>query len=244
MQAASGRSEQTTLARGVAVVSAERVRLFHCHSGGFEQLHAWEIELADLDWRERKAQRPTAPGGGTMVSAAGHDQHDRRLESNRRRFVRQAGELARASAGDRGWCQLLVFGDERYAEPFAEGFAAACELRHVDSADLIGQPSREIAERVEGLLPALDREREHSLIERVKEAAYAEGRSSFGPQETLQALEEGRVEHLLYDAEREDGDVERMVELAASTGATVTPLEGESAAELSEQDGVAALLRY
>ena len=114
-----------------------------------------------------------------------------------------------------------------------------------------------IERRIEGLLPELNRSREEEVIERIKEAAYAEGRSSLGVEETFQALTEGRVEHLIYDADRDyaaveldpvaasglDGKplIERMVELALSSGAEITPVEGESAQELAQQGGVAAL---
>jgi hypothetical protein len=78
---------------------------------------------------------------------------------------------------------------------------------------------------------------------------------------TLRALVEGRVEHLVYDVERDYPDLdlgdpalqatakglptrERMIELALSTSARITPIEGDAARELDERDGVAALLRY
>jgi hypothetical protein len=35
-----------------------------------------------------------------------------------------------------------------------------------------------------------------------------------------------------------------MVELALGSGAAITPVEGDSAAAIAEQDGVVALLRY
>ena len=73
-------------------------------------------------------------------------------------------------------------------------------LRHLEQTDLISEPTAQIERRVEQMLPELNRERERLMIERIKEAAYAEGRSSLGVHETLQALEEGRVEHLVYDA--------------------------------------------
>ena len=38
--------------------------------------------------------------------------------------------------------------------------------------------------------------------------------------------------------------IERMIELALSTSAAITPVEGESAESLDEQGGVIALLRY
>ncbi len=229
---------------GVAALSAERVRLFDWRLARFEQLHDWELSLFNLDWRERKAPSPARPTGGRFVSSAGRDQHDQRIEANRRRFARQTGGLARLSVGRRGWRQLLVFGDQRYAGPFSEGFADRCALHHLESADLVAQPTRLIAERVERLLPGLNRERERALIERITEAAYAEARSSFGAQETLQALEQGRVEHLVYDAGLQGAEVESMVDLALASGAAVTPVEGESASALERRGGVAALLRY
>jgi Bacterial archaeo-eukaryotic release factor family 5 len=244
---------------GVAAVSSERVRLFDWKLGHAEQLHDWELELFALDWRERKAQVPRDPARGQAVTSSGRDQYDERLEANRERFGKQTGELARREAKDRGWRWLLAFGDERYAREFGAGFRDSEGLRHVAQADVISEPTAKIEARVEALLPELNRERERSLIERIKDAAYAQARSAFGPLETMQALEEGRVEHLVYDAEREFPEqavaegrppadelppIERMVELALSTSAAVTPVEGESAAELTEQDGVIALLRY
>ena len=229
---------------GVAVVSAERVRLFHSFLGRLEQLHDWELELLSLDWRERKAPVSRDPGAGQMVSSAGRDQYEQRLESNRERFAHQTGGLARESARKYDWPQVLSFGDERYVRKFEEGLAGDCELRQIESADLIGLPTDKISDRVGARRPALNRSRERELIERVKDAAFGEARSALGKQETLQALEEGRVEHLLFDAEGEQGDIEQMIELAVTTGAAITPVEEESAAELSDQGGVAALLRY
>jgi hypothetical protein len=243
---------------GIAVLSSERGRLFHWSLGNIETLHEWELELFSGDWRERKAKVSRDPAG-EAVSAAGRDQYSQRLESNRERFAHQTGELTRTEVGRRSWRNVLLFGDERYVGPFARGFADRCELSHVDSVDLIAEPTHQIEERVERLLPGLRRDRELALIARVKDAAFAEARSSLGVQETVQALAEGRVEHLLYDPERDyNGEVpseasagspelplvERMIELALSTGAAITPVSDESAEALREQGGVAALLRY
>ena len=86
-----------------------------------------------------------------------------------------------------------------------------------------------------------------------------------GPQETLEALVQGRVDHLLFDAERDyrgrgieqglayggpaagvDGPpvAELMIEQALETDAESPPRGGEAAAALDEHDGVVALLRY
>ncbi len=246
--------------RGIAAVSSERVRLIDWRLGRSEQLHDWELEYFGEDWRERKAEKPHDPARQSAVSAAGRDQYNQRLEHNRERFAEQTGELARTESKKRGWVQLLAFGDERYVRPFERGFADGGELRHAAEADLIAEPVAKIERRIEQILPDFNRDRERALIERIKEAAFAEGRSALGIQETLQALGEGRVEHLVYDAERDYPDpglpseepaapdgvpvLERMIELAISTGAAITPVEGESAAALADQGGVVALLRY
>ncbi len=229
---------------GVAAVSAERVRVLASHLGRMEELHDWELELFSGDWRERKAPSPRHPTGGRLVSSAGRDQHDQRVEANRERFVRQAGDEAQASAGNGAWRQLLVFGDQRYAEHFADGFAERCELRHVERTDLVAQPTSLIAERVNALLPELNRDRERTLIDRIGDAAYAEGRSAFGADEAIEALGHGRVEHLVYDARLKAVQVEPMIELALGTGAAITPVEGDNAIALEPRGGVVALLRY
>jgi hypothetical protein len=243
---------------GIAAVSSERVRLFDWRFGQARRIHAWEIELFSGDWRERKARRSRS-AAGPAVSAAGRDQHDQRLEANRARFAHQTGKLAGAEASRRGWRELLTFGDERYAHRFAEGYARRTELRHVDSSDLISEPTHRIEERVELLLPGLNRERDLALIEAIKDAAFKGARSALGVQETLQALAEGRVEHLVLDPDRDyeaivDEEpapgsielplVERMIELAVSSGAVITVASPGSARALDPQGGVAALLRY
>ena len=244
---------------GIALASSERIRLLQWQLGRVSELHDWEAELADEDWRERKAERPD-PARGTATSASGRDQYDQRLEANRERFATQTGSSLAVEAKRHRWRLLLLFGDERYAGKLEEGFGGACPVRHVDQSDLVSEPVAAIEQRAEGLVTELNRERELGLIERIREAAYAEGRSALGPQETAQTLVEGRVEHLVYDADRDYSEVDLdldgldrppnlpladwLIELALSTGAEVTPVEGEAAGGLADQDGVAALLRY
>lgn len=240
---------------GVATVSSERIRLLDWRLGRIEELHDWELSYFGDDWRERKSERPRDPARGEGVSASGHDRHHQRLEANRERFADQAGRLAHGESRGRGWRTVLVFGDQRYVSRFTNGLGGDSPVVRIDR-DLVSEPRSAIERAVEQALPDLNRRRETELIDRIREAAYMEGRSSLGPQETLQALGEGRVEHLVYDAGREyegperanaggaNGLIERMVEMAFATGAKVTPVEGESARGLDTQDGVAALLRY
>ena len=57
---------------------------------------------------------PRDPARGQAVSASGRDLYDERLEANRERFAKQAGELARAEAKEHGW-RSLAYGEKHEA---------------------------------------------------------------------------------------------------------------------------------
>ena len=249
---------------GAAAVSGDQVRLWEWELGRLSEVDDWEI-LTTGDWRERKAQRPSDPARFHGPGASGREQHDQRLEAHRERFLKDAGGRTTARAGERGWRDLLVFGENEHVRRYADALDSR-EPRHVHSKNVVSEPTSRIAGRVEALIPDLNRERELKLVETVKESAYSgKERASLGPQETIEALLQGRVEHLLFDAERDYtghgieeglayegpplGDdglpvAELMIERALETGARITPLEGTAAAALDEHSGVAALLRY
>jgi hypothetical protein len=242
---------------GVAAVSAERVRLLRWELGALEELADWTIELMSLDWRERKAQRPGDPARVQGGKASGRDQHEQRLEHNRERFLREAGKLA-ADRIEPGDAELLVFGDTAHAREFISG--AGDRARPGRDSNVISMPLAELTELVTEVLAALKQEREMELARRVKAEAAGGSRAAAGAQETFQALDQGRVAHLLYDSSRElpldPGEppattghnrlslAEHMVGLALATDARITPVEGEAAEALDEVGGVAALLRY
>jgi hypothetical protein len=237
-------------ARGAAVLSAERVRLLEWSLGRVEELEDWGLELFSLDWRERKAQRVSHPTRAQWTASSGRDQFAQRLDANRGRFLREVGRLVAARARDRRWRELVAIGDAELCPHFADGLGNATELHRVDG-DLIAAPTGEILERLDHEVERLNRARELALLERALAAAHAEGlHGALGARQTLQALEQGRVAHLLIDAERDqpgDGGLplaERMIGMALETGAEVTPVEGTAAERLNRHDGVAALLRY
>ena len=249
---------------GVAAVSGDQVRLWEWELGVLSEVDDWEI-LTTGDWKERKAQRSSDPARVQGAKASGREQHDQRVGAHRERFLKESGGRTSAQAAERRWRDLLVFGENEHVVRFTHALNSR-EPRHVHGKNVVSEPSSRIAERVEALLPELNREREMSLVEMVKDSAYSgRSRGSLGPQETLEALREGRVEHLLFDADRdyrghgieeglayegpplgEDGlpVAELLIERALQTGAGITPLEGDAAAALEEHGGVAALLRY
>lgn len=246
----------------IAALSSERVRLFDFAAGRVEEARAFELETFELDWRERKAQRVVHPSRGQGASASGKDQFGQRLDANRERFVKQAGEQARTWIAEAGGPDLLVFGDRALASRFAAEIKDGVEVRFVEETDLISEPTHQIAARVLEALPAIDRERQRDLAERALNDARAGGRASLGVEETAQALAEGRVDRLLVDADRglggraelaeplgisqaEAAEIgEWMIGTALRTSASVIPLRDEASELLADEEGVAGMLRY
>jgi hypothetical protein len=231
-------------ARGVAVVSAERVRLLRCADGVLEELEDWELSLFSLDWRERKSQSTNNPARAQGVSASGHDQYGERLEHNRQRFLGECGELAARALEKNGLEETIVFGPAKDAEAFEHGFnAAKAKVVRGSDADLISVPTGQLGEVVAEAIERLDGERARAVVERALGEAKGGSRGSAGIQETREALGEGRVDHLVLDGAL-DGDVESLLRAAFAGSAQVTIVRDELAEPLAEAEGVAAILRY
>src|SRR6266511_4302956 len=202
------------------------------------------------------------PGQYEGASASGRDQFGQRLEANRRRFLREVGEKVGAEAASREWRHLIAFGSDEHTREVQAGLGASGQRLHTVAHDLISAKDREIAERVKATVQELNRAREMELVQELEEAIGSAKGAALGPQEVLEALAQGRVRHLIFDADRDyagrpldahitgdgaDGDTpvaERMVELAVATGADITPVEDGPASKLAPHDGAAALLRY
>jgi len=230
--------------RGVALTSAERVRLLEWAPGHLEELHRWELSVFSGDWRERKAPRVADPARAQAVSAAGRDQYDQRLEDSRHRFLGECGRLAAPLASERGWRQLLVFGAAEHVRDLRHGVpASALAVEAGDDADLISEPLAKLEQPIAAAAERLDDARDRELVELALEQTRGGMRGAAGPQETEAALGEARVERLVLDAARADGS-EALVQAALASGAGVSAVTGEAAELLSTVDGIAALLRY
>jgi hypothetical protein len=231
-------------ARGVALVSSEGVRLLRCVEGALDELEDWELSIFSLDWRERKSQSANDPARAQGVSSSGHDQFDERLEHNRRRFLVECGELAARRLGEDGLAQVVVFGPAKDVESFNAGFGSAkAEPSHCGEQELISTPKGKLSEVVTGAIERLDSERDRALVERALGEAKGGSRGSAGIEETREALLEGRVDHLVFDA-AVDADREQLIRAALAGSAQVTIVSDELAEPLAEVGGVAAILRY
>jgi Bacterial archaeo-eukaryotic release factor family 10 len=220
-------------ARGVALISSERVRLLRCAEAALEEVEDWELSIFSLDWRERKS-----------ASSSGHDQFGERLDHNRQRFLAECGGLATRRLERDGLDQVVVFGHAKDVESFNAGFGSArVKLAPGGEQDLISVPKGQLSEVVADVIERLDSERDRALVERVLGEVNGGSRGSAGIQETREALLEGRVDHLVLDATI-DGDREQLVRAALAGSAQVTIVRDELAQPLADAEGVAAILRY
>jgi hypothetical protein len=231
-------------ARGVALLSSERVRLLRSADGALEEVEDWELSVTMLDWRERKSQSTNNPARAQGVSASGHDQYGERLEHNRQRFLAECGELAGRVLEENGVGEAIVFGPAKDAECFEHGFSAAkARVVRGGDADLISVPKGNLGETVGAAIERLDGERDRTVVERAVSEAKGGSRGSAGLQETKEALAEGRVDHLVFDGAL-NGDVESLLRAAFAGSAQVTIVRDELADPLADAEGVAAILRY
>jgi hypothetical protein len=235
---------------GVLAVSAERVRLYQWALGTLSDIQDWEAVLFMPDWREQKSQSSPDPAKVQGASASGHDQFDQRLDANRERFLEQVGGLVAREAHDRRWRSVFAFGDRHQVDQLGEGLGQDVALERAAEADLISETDRgELLRRIEAAIDDANRRRELELVKAAIDAAMTpNGRGAAGLSEIEQSLTQGRVRHLIFDAESAEKDVTEMeddlVEAALRTSAEVTPVEGAAAEALREHGGVAALLRY
>jgi hypothetical protein len=250
-------------ARGVALVSAERVHLLEWSPGHLEELHRWELSLFSGGWREGKAQRVPDPARAQAVSASGRDQFGERMADNRHRFLGECRGLALQAGSARGWERIIAFGPAQHVEAFRDRAGSTSPTLELGGEmDLISKPLGQLEAPVTEAIGRLDAERGRQLAERALEEARGGVRGTAGPQETSAALDEGRVERLVLDAGlaagaasapvlREEAPgrggeagAEALVKLALASGADVVTISGEAAELLAPVDGVAALLRY
>ncbi|HEX2359077.1 MAG TPA: VLRF1 family aeRF1-type release factor [Solirubrobacterales bacterium] len=255
---------------GAVVISREAVRVFEWEMGLIEELeHRRDEELDRVDPPDRGTRMGSArgrPSKGIPRSGVGPDIEER-TEADVERFLKRTGEGLARLAGERGWRELLVFGEKVRFEQLAHGFPKAHRPLLCEDRDLINDELEDIEARIEAGVTEFNRRREIDLVARAREAALSpNGHGCAGVPDTLEALRNARVEHLVLSGEplahaeppptnpnESEPPVdpigsevvqEALIEQALLTGAKVTPTEREAEVELTRLGGVAALLRY
>lgn len=229
--------------RGVAIVSLEQVRLLLFAEGELSEIEHWELEVTSLDWRERKVRTGGDPSGG-RGGPSGKDEYGDRLDHNRHKFLGEAGALVGRALEERGIGRALAFGPANDLESFEAGLnAPKVKLTAAGDADLISTPTGRLHDTVAAAVENADAERESRLVTATLEEARGGSRGATGLQETREAIAEGRVERLVFDAAL-GAEAEQLVRGALAASAKITVVHGAAAAALAPAEGVAAVLRY
>ena len=246
---------------GVILVSGELIRVVH-----IEQAEATEPENSSFalslgDWRPFGGSAGGSPERGVLSTS--HEEHYRaRVEAQRERLFATAAMETAMRLEALGWERIVLVAEGQVASRFREALPARMRECVIAEADLnlVGEELTVIADTVEPLIEAAWRRRAQELAALARERASGGGAAALGPQETLGALAEGRVDHLLIDPDHDFSSAagmipasiggpaellgERAVESAIATAAQVTVLSGDASATLRDVDRMAALLRY
>ena len=243
------------------LVSGDVVRLL-----GIEQAEPTEpenstFELELGDWRPFGGTAAGSPGRG-VLGTSHQESYEARVEAQRDQLFAGAAAETGKRLEQLGWERIVIVSETQVAARFRAALPPIVGERVIAESDLnlVGEDPHVIAEALEPLIEGAWLARAAQLAGLARERAQAGGAAAVGALETLTALAEGRVEHLILDV---DGDFsavadmvpagiggpaellgERAVEAAVATGAEVTALAAEDSKALAEAGGIAALLRY
>ena len=173
---------------GVALFDAERFRFFVSApmgelGAGSDGESSGFFEEVDLDPSE-----PYPRGGGsTDMDAAGRVQQE-----NIHRFFKQMGELTRDLAFRNGVRHLILAGPKERTSEFRDALPQEVRERVVAEDNAPSEaPGGELYDRLEEAYERSEREREADLISQARE------RGVRGVKSTVEALQEGRVYHVI-----------------------------------------------
>lgn len=258
---------------GAVSVSPDELKLVDTRFGEAAPVGAIAVLFEAEEQRMLRGPASTVPGMPHHGNSQ-QDLYERREGDKLVRFLRTVGPQVAEHVERRDWDYLAITGDPVLVNAVREGLPPRLPAEVI----CLDHPVNSLgpAKLAATVAPAVDeaRSRRHrALAEQARDHALAANTGAYGLGETLGALQEGRVAHLLLAADRSwtggstpDGflvpdreippgvdpdDVrpephlaERMIELAFREGGEVTVLTEQEAAPLAEADGVAALLRW
>ena len=248
-------------ATGVVLVGGDSVRLLQIRAGHIDEPDDSTYELSLGDWRPFKAYASANPARGQQTVS--HQEHyEARVEEQRGKLFETAAEATAKRAEGLGWERIVIAAEGQVATRFQAALPEQLRRRVITTLDHnVGHEDfAAIATLLEPHLDASWLERTRQAIAGAHERASAGGAGAIGPQETLEALAEGRVDHLILDPDHDfssfagsipasiDGPrsmlAERAVEAAIAAGGRVSTLPVSDSKELLDADGMVALLRY
>jgi hypothetical protein len=246
---------------GVVLVGGDLIRIVQIEQAEATEPENSSFELSLGDWRPFGGSAGGSPERGLQITS--HEERYRaRVEAQRDRLFETAATETAVRLEALGWERVVVIAEGQVASRFRAALPGSVRERIVaeDDLNLVGGELSVIADTVEPLIEEAWQRRTDALARLASERAKSGGTATLGPQETLGALAEGRVDHLLIDPDHDFSSAagmipssiggpstmlgERAVEAAIATSARVTSVSVESSAPLRDADGMAALLRY
>ena len=181
---------------GVALIDAEEFRFFVSApmgnpAEGSEGASSGFFREVDL-----KPSSPYPRSGGTRDA----DPAGRKHQSHIHRFYKEMGELTQKLVNQDNVKNLIVAGPKERTSEFRETLPEPVKEKVVAEENVAtNAPEGEIIEQFEAIQERAEREREDGLIEKARENGMR------GVKDTVEALQEGRIYHLiaLYELEGE-----------------------------------------
>lgn len=247
---------------GVVLLDRDNFRFLVASLGEIEEVSGAENPTDTAGWRELTI----SPASATPRGGSSRDDFEDRVEENTRRFYREAGETIRRGVERQEVAHLMLAGPKERTADFRSVLPKDLQDRVVEEVSIpAGAPESEILERFSAAREQAESAQEAGLLDKARE------RGVRGVRETVEALQEGRVYHLLsaWDLEGElrwsdeggfvafdEGSLQKtrtrpladvLVELAASRGARLDFVRREGGVynDLREQyDGLVGLIRF
>lgn len=261
-------------AAGILDVSGDWIRLLSWTAGNVEEIFRRDFEV--LDEQVSRQKRGPAPANGRMYGRgnSNREQFGEHLSELDQRFLFGVLAEVAAIAEQRQWDRLVLSGSPKLRKAAADHLAglSAIDILPADVA-FAEESVSQVAAQTWPILRSVREEREQRLVALAVERAMAGNAGALGLRDVCNALNDHRVQHLLYDDRieptgfrseagtihhrvegpvaasdmamaREPLLIERMVESALATGAAISPIGPDAGDGLRDHEGVAALLRW
>lgn len=257
-------------ATGIVVVTNDKVRTLIWSLGEAVEGESFAFAPSDeVMARERKGPAAMSGADRGASSTSHREQFEDRMDENRARFLKATMETVVQHFASEGVSQVALSASPKLREPARQLLEpSGLAVLEVD-ASWHEASAHAIADALWDVVAGARRDREQDLVDLVLSRGLGGGTAALGVPAVCEALNDGRVERLMYDTDmmipgyvdsatgrlyaNDDGTpslqseryfIERMVGAALLTKAVVTPLSQETAAPLGPYDRVAALLRW
>ncbi len=249
---------------GIVLMSNDHIRLLEWFDGNAHDIEASTYDLELGDWKDYRGAARANPTRGQQ-SVVNTDAFKDRVKVWRNKFTKDSAVSIAEAAEDLDFERLIVCADGELGTGFEAAVPDSLRERLIDivPVNLIDQSANEVADHLDERLREDWRKSVGEVAEQALSRVKAADRGTGGPDETLLALSEGRVSHLIFDpyletkadtlsdgareaieAAGEASIQEALVELALRTDARISSASVEEVPALAETGGILALLRY